>query len=625
MAGFLAAASVVVAPVAQIVQPAAVSAAGSFTDPHFADVPVFTGLTWPTTIRFAANGKAFVAEKRGIIKEYDSVDDTSATQVLDIRSDVHDYWDRGLLSIALDPDFLNGRNYIYAYYVYNAPPGQTAPVWHDAQGNDNCPSPPGGTTDGCVVRSKLDRYTVNLTTNVADPASRLNLIGDSGTGEWCQQFPSHAGGALAFDRDGMLLVTGGDGASFSGMDWGQRGGSPGSPTPVNPCGDPFTSGNQQTAEGGMLRSQDVRTQGDPTGLDGTIARIDPDTGNSPADNPMKNFAGADANTKRIVATGLRNPFRMTFRPGTDDLYVGDVGNQTWEEVDKWSMAGSTPTNIPNFGWPCYEGNVVQQAFADVDTNLCAGLYGQGQTAPVYAYTHAGTLTPKGPCFPGAADQTSSITGLAFYQGASGGSVDYPSKYDGALFFVDYSRDCLGAILPKANGDPDPTKVEQIASGIANPVDLVRGPGGDLFYVDHRSTGNVWRLKYLDAPIARATATPNGGQAPIDIHLDGSASAEPDSDFQITDWDWDFDNDGDIDASGDEVDWHIAVAATHQVKLTVHSSSGLTDSVVLTIDADNAPPVPAHQQPAGLRRARVLGRGPAARRSPAPRRTKRTAT
>ena len=55
----------------------------------------------------------------------------------------------------------------------------------------------------------------------------------------------------------------------------------------------------------------------------------------------------------------------------------------------------------------------------------------------------GSLTPKGPCFPGAADQTSSITGLAFYEGASGSSVDYPNKYNGALFFVDYSRDCLG--------------------------------------------------------------------------------------------------------------------------------------------------------------------------------------
>ena len=59
----------------------------------------------PTTVRFASDGRAFVAEKRGIIKAYDSVDDASATQVLDIRTVVHDFWDRGLLSIALDPDF----------------------------------------------------------------------------------------------------------------------------------------------------------------------------------------------------------------------------------------------------------------------------------------------------------------------------------------------------------------------------------------------------------------------------------------------------------------------------------------------------------------------------------------
>ena len=269
----------------------------------------------------------------------------------------------------------------------------------------------------------------------------------------------------------------------------------------------------------MLRSQDVRTQGDPTSLDGTIARIDPDTGNAPADNPMKDFAGADSNTKRIVATGFRNPFRMTFRPGHSDLYVGDVGQNTWEEVDRFTMSGSTPTNIPNFGWPCYEGAVHQQAFEDVGTDMCASLYAQGATGPLYKYTHIGTLTPKGPCFPGSADQTSSISGLAFYEGASGASIDYPSKYDGALFFVDYSRDCLGAILPQDNGIPDAGKVEQIASGIGNPVDIVTGPGGDLYYVDHNG-GRVVRVKYVNAPIARATANPDGGQAPISIHLDG---------------------------------------------------------------------------------------------------------
>ena len=154
----------------------------------------------------------------------------------------------------------------------------------------------------------------------------------------------------------------------------------------------------------------------------------------------------------------------------------------------------------------------------------------------------------------------------------------------------------GAILPKANGDPDPTKVEQIATGIANPVDLVRGPGGDLYYVDHQGSGNVWRVKYLKSPIARATATPNGGQAPITIHLDGSTSSEPDSDFEITDWDWDFDNNGGVDASGNRSTGTSPRPATYQVKLTVHSSSGLSASTILTIDADNAAPVPSITSP-----------------------------
>ena len=175
------------------------------------------------------------------------------------------------------------------------------------------------------------------------------------------------------------------------------------------------------------------------------------------------------------------------------------------------MSGSTPTNIPNFGWPCYEGEpCIRQAFENVGTSMCASLYDQGATGPLYKYTHIGTMTPKGPCFPGSADQTSSISGLAFYEGASGASIDYPSKYDGALFFVDYSRDCLGAILPQASGIPDPGQVEQVASGIANPVDIVTGPGGDLYYVDHNG-GRVVRVKYVNAPIARATADPDGGR------------------------------------------------------------------------------------------------------------------
>ena len=87
-----------------------------------------------------------------------------------------------------------------------------------------------------------------------------------------------------------------------------------------------------TAEGGALRSQDIRTTGDPTGLDGAILRVDPDTGAAMPGNP--NAGSADPNARRIVAYGLRNPFRITVRPGTNEVWAGDVGWNTWEEINR---------------------------------------------------------------------------------------------------------------------------------------------------------------------------------------------------------------------------------------------------------------------------------------------------
>ncbi len=106
-----------------------------------------------------------------------------------------------------------------------------------------------------------------------------------------------------------------------------------------------------TAEGGALRSQDLQTTGDPMNLDGSVIRIDPDTGAGAPGNPAA--SSTDLNMRRVIASGLRNPFRMAFRPGTSELWLGDVGWDTWEEINR--IANPTDSTIDNFGWPCKEG------------------------------------------------------------------------------------------------------------------------------------------------------------------------------------------------------------------------------------------------------------------------------
>ena len=165
--------------------------------------------------------------------------------------------------------------------------------------------------------------------------------------DWCQQYPVHTGGGLGFGADGYLYFTGGDGSTATFWDYGQTG------TPSNPCGDPpGTIGSlltTPTSEGGRLRVQDLRTPGDPTGLDGTLIRIDPRTGAGVPGNPLSD--SPDANERRILAYGLRDAVRLAIRPGTNDVWVGDRGGGYWEEFDRVPDTSS----VRNFGWPCYEG------------------------------------------------------------------------------------------------------------------------------------------------------------------------------------------------------------------------------------------------------------------------------
>ncbi len=148
-------------------------------------------------------------------------------------------------------------------------------------------------------------------------------------------YSTHTVGDLRIGPDGALYASGGDGSSFTFADYGQLHDS--GPTPANACGDPpVPVGADQSppiAEGGALRSQSFRRPaGEAVSLDGSVIRVNPDTGDAMPDNPAA--GDANANRRRIVAHGFLNPFRFAFRPGTGELWTTDVGWNTWEEVNR---------------------------------------------------------------------------------------------------------------------------------------------------------------------------------------------------------------------------------------------------------------------------------------------------
>ena len=533
----------------------------------FQDVVAFSGVTGATGVRFSSDGRVFVTQKDGLLRVFDSLTDTTPATVLDLRSEVHNYWDRGLLGLALDPNF-PATPYIYVLEAYDAAIGGTAPQW-----NDNCPTPPGPNTDGCPISGRLLRLTLS---GNAVTATKV-LIKD----QWCQQYPSHSIGDLYFGTDGALYVSGGDGASFTFADYGQGGGGAGSPTPKNPCGDPPAgvggTMTPPTAEGGALRSQSFRRpSGQPVLLNGAVLRVDPATGDAMPDNPAA--GSSDANARRIVAYGLRNPFRFTIRPMSNDLWIGDVGWDTWEEINRQP---SPTTSVVNFGWPCYEGNSPQPGYQSAGLNLCSSLYSAGTaTPPVLTYNHSAHVVANDNCPTG----SSSVTGLAFYSGAS----NYPASYNGGLFFGDYARGCIWFMPVGSNGIPNPALVQPFETGALGPVDLEIGPNGDLFYAD-LNNGLIHEIKFAGGgnqpPVAAATATPTSGNAPLVVNFDGSASSDPDAGDTIS-YSWDLNGDGTFgDSTVAKPSFTYSTAGTYNAVLKVtdnHGASTTSSPITITV-------------------------------------------
>jgi glucose/arabinose dehydrogenase len=438
--------------------------------PPLADTIAITGLVQPTVLRFAGDGQVFVAEKSGRVLRFDHLGDSTPELVADLRTEVHDYWDRGLLGLAIHPEFPVERS-IFVLYTADAPPGQIAPFW-----GDTCPTPPGGTIDGCPATGRLSRLDLPPPRSPG-LATETVLIGNA----FCQQYPSHSIGSLAFGPDGALYASAGDGASFNVVDVGQLGGSlPNTPTPVNACGDP-------PAEGGALRSQDLRTPADPTGLSGAILRLDPQTGEALPDNPL--FGGENRGDDRLIAYGLRNPFRFAVDQETGELWLGDVGWNDYEEINR--IPAPADAVVENFGWPCYEGALRQPSYDAVNRPLCETLYAApaGTVAtPFFSYRHGDPPDEQNCGFGGV---QAAIAGVALYQGDQ-----YPQRLQNALVFADYQLQCIYALPRGQNGLPDPAQIETLVS-LTGPVsDLTTGPGGDLFYLDI-GAGTAHRLSPAD--------------------------------------------------------------------------------------------------------------------------------
>lgn len=292
------------------------------------------------------------------------------------------------------------------------------------------------------------RYSVSAADpNVADPNSQQILMTIS------QPYSNHNGGCIKFGSDGYLYIGMGDGGS---------GGDPGN------------------------RSQDGAE------LLGKMLRIDVDNGSPygiPADNPYVGNANVE---DEIWAIGLRNPWRFSFDRTTGDLWIGDVGQNAWEEIDYWA---ATNTAAPNFGWRCYEGNNTY------NTSGCGAM--SSYDYPVFVYSNNGS-----------SNNGCSVTGGMVYRGPR-----YANLW-GIYLFADYCSGSFWYTMPNGGGGWITNQFANLAN-----FEFV-GFGADVYnqmYVAGINTGRIYKVTDTTCtPVARID-----GPATVSLCDNASLSADYD--------------------------------------------------------------------------------------------------
>ncbi len=414
----------------------------------FALDEVQSGFDLPTSFAPAPDSRVFVTEKAGKVRVVELGEDGSYAAprtVLDIADLVLTEGDRGLMGIVLDPDF-SRNGYVYLSYILN----DGAPEAQNEQAQ------------------QLARFTWDG--DQLDPATRHVVLGNV-TGEACHATAnlrtpdcvpmigrSHSIGDMAFDDAGRLLVGIGDGTLFF-------------------------------SDGGFLgRPAAMRAQ-DPDILAGKILRIDPTTGRGVPGNP-RYTAGGESNASRVVATGVRNPFRFTIRgagdgnPANDTLVLGDVGESQTEEVNVLDL-GSLRGSVPNFGWPCFEGKEPTN-LRDVDDPSSPW---HGCKAVREAHGHDATIPPA-LSYPHSGG--GSVTGGIFLD-----SEAYPEEYRGTYVFGDYAQNFIQTADLQADGTFADSSLLADRTAAGGPVKFAKGPDGLLWYLSIYS-GSLQRVLYEPA-------------------------------------------------------------------------------------------------------------------------------
>jgi glucose/arabinose dehydrogenase len=307
-----------------------------------------TEIGGPTAIAFTPDQKLLITTKGGQLRIFQN-GSLLTTPALDLSNIICGNGERGLLGVAVDPDFAS-NSFIYLYYTFN----KFAACPNEQPTNSNNPV------------NRVSRFTLG-NDNIVSPGSEFVLIDNilSPNG-------NHNGGDLQFGKDGFLYISVGDG----GSDY---------------AGDSGGAGNNDAA-----RDRHV--------LLGKILRITRD-GGIPSSNPFLGPNSGRCNEtgmttvgnwcQETFASGLRNPFRIAFDPNAAEtrFFINDVGQDAWEEIDEGSPGA-------DYGWNIREGPCVTGS----STNC--GPQPAGLTNPVFQYPHTNDCNASGVA-------GNSITGGAF--------------------------------------------------------------------------------------------------------------------------------------------------------------------------------------------------------------------